>query len=94
MDLASAALDAQGISYKIVGDKTLFEIVFTDTKPLNYRDVFTSKMNVGAKFNAVLMENGLFKSPGKTYPCLALTEQDFELAEAAYEKAAAAIADM
>jgi glutamate-1-semialdehyde 2,1-aminomutase len=94
MDLASAALDAQGIAYKIVGDKTLFEIVFTDTKPLNYRDVFTSKMDVGAKFNAVLMENGLFKSPGKTYPCLALTEHDFELAEAAYEKAAAAIADM
>jgi glutamate-1-semialdehyde 2,1-aminomutase len=94
MDLASAALDAQGIAYRIVGDKTLFEIVFTDTKPLNYRDVFTSKMDVGAKFNAVLMENGLFKSPGKTYPCLALTEQDFELAAVAYETAAAAIADM
>ncbi len=94
MDMAKAALDAQGIAHKIVGDPTLFEIVFTDGDIRDYRDVFGSDSAKGAKFNAVLMQNGLFKSPGKTYPSLALTEADFELCEAAYAKAAAVIAGM
>ena len=38
-----------------------------------------------------LRENGIFKSPGKTYPCLALSEADFDLTDAAIAKAAAAI---
>ncbi len=94
MDMAKAALDAQGIAHKIVGDPTLFEIVFTDGDIRDYRDVFGSDSAKGAKFNAVLMQNGMFKSPGKTYPSLALTEADFELCEAAYAKAAAVIAGM
>ncbi len=94
MDMAKAALDAQGIAHKIVGDPTLFEIVFTDADIRDYRDVFGSDSAKGAKFNAVLMRNGMFKSPGKTYPSLALTEADFELCEAAYAKAAAVIAGM
>ncbi len=94
MDMAKAALDAQGIAHKIVGDPTLFEIVFTDGDIRDYRDVFGSDSAKGAKFNAVLMQNGMFKSPGKTYPSLALTEPDFELCEAAYAKAAAVIVGM
>ncbi len=94
MDMAKAALDEQGIAHKIVGDPTLFEIVFTDGDIRDYRDVFGSDSAKGAKFNAVLMQNGMFKSPGKTYPSLALTEADFELCEAAYAKAAAVIVGM
>ncbi len=94
MDMAKAALDPQGIAHKIVGDPTLYEIVFTDGDIRDYRDVFGSDSARGAKFNAVLMQNGMFKSPGKTYPSLALTEADFELCEAAYAKAAAVIAGM
>ena len=44
------------------------------------------------EFNAVLRENGVFKSPGKVYPSLALTEDDFDLTETAIFKAAGAIA--
>ncbi len=94
MDMAKAALDAQGIAHKIVGDPTLFEIVFTNGDIRDYRDVFGSDSARGTKFNAVLMQNGMFKSPGKTYPSLALTEADFELCKAAYAKAAAVIAGM
>ncbi len=94
MDMAKAALDEQGIAHKIVGDPTLFEIVFMAGDIRDYRDVFGSDSAKGAKFNAVLMQNGMFKSPGKTYPSLALTEADFELCEAAYAKAAAVIAGM
>ncbi|MBO9448685.1 aminotransferase class III-fold pyridoxal phosphate-dependent enzyme [Tropicibacter sp. R16_0] len=91
MDMAGAALSEQGIAHQIVGDPTLFEIVFTDTQPRDYRDVFNADTAKGAKFNAVLMQEGIFKAPGKTYPSLALTEADFELTQQAYKVAAAAL---
>ncbi|MEX0365516.1 MAG: aspartate aminotransferase family protein [Ruegeria sp.] len=94
MEMAGAALDAHGIAHRIVGDPTLFEIVFADTDIRDYRDVFRSDGERTGRFNAVLMQNGMFKSPGKTYPSLALTEADFELCERAYAKAAEAVAGM
>ena len=93
MDLATAALDKHGIAHQIVGDETLFELVFADAQPRDYRDVFHADAAKAARFNAVLVENGLFKAAGKTYPSLALTEADFELAEAAYARAAAALTE-
>ncbi|SDC44357.1 aspartate aminotransferase family protein [Ruegeria marina] len=94
MRMASAALEAQGVAHRVVGDPTLFEIVFTKGEVRDYRDVFSADTARGAQFNKVLIQEGLFKSPGKTYPSLALTEDDFALAEAAYAKAAAAIAEI
>lgn len=91
MDMAGAALSAQGIAHQIVGDPTLFEIVFTENAPRDYRDTFNADTARAAKFNAVLMQEGIFKAPGKTYPSLALTEADFELAQQAYLTAAAAL---
>ncbi|WP_171176940.1 aspartate aminotransferase family protein [Ruegeria sp. HKCCD8929] len=94
MEMAGAALDAHGIAHRIVGDPTLFEIVFADTDIRDYRDVFRSDGERTGRFNAMLMQNGMFKSPAKTYPSLALTEADFELCERAYAKAAEAVAGM
>ncbi len=91
MDMAQAALSANHIAHQIVGDPTLFEIVFADTQPRDYRDTFNADMTRGGKFNAVLMQEGIFKAPGKTYPSLALTEADFELTQRAYETAAASL---
>ena len=92
MDMATKALGARDIPHQIVGDPTLFEIVFTKKQVRDYRDVVSSDTAAQAHFNKVLMEKGLFKSPGKTYPCLALGEADFEWIEAAYETAADALA--
>ncbi|MDW4550201.1 aminotransferase class III-fold pyridoxal phosphate-dependent enzyme [Defluviimonas sp. D31] len=85
-------LDAAGVAHRIVGHPTLFDVVFTDRDVRTYRDVLAADAKKSAAFNAVLRANGVFKSPGKVYPCLALTEADFDLTEAAIEKAAAAIA--
>ena len=85
-------LDAAGITHRIVGHPTLFDIVFTDRDVRTYRDVQAADAKKNAAFNAVLRANGVFKSPGKVYPCLALTEADFDLTDAAIGKAAAAIA--
>lgn len=93
MQMASEALEAAGIAHRVVGDPTLFEIVFTEAPVRDYRDVLAADGAAAALFNRVLFENGVFKSPGKTYPSLALTEADFDLVEAAYAKAARAVAD-
>ncbi|WP_170390812.1 aspartate aminotransferase family protein [Ruegeria arenilitoris] len=94
MDMASAALTNQGVAHRVIGDPTLFEIVFTEGKVRDYRDVVRAETARATRFNAVLMQNGVFKSPGKTYPSLALTEADFDLCKAAYAKAAQAVAEM
>ena len=65
MDMATAALSAEGIAHKIVGDPTLFEIVFTSETVRDYRDVFTANTSQGALFNKVLIQNGMFKSPAR-----------------------------
>ena len=92
MSAASTALKAQNIPHRVVGDPTLFELVFTDRDVRDYRDVLTSDSTAATRFNAVLRDHGLFKSPGKTYPSLPLSEDDITQTEAAYHAAAAALA--
>ena len=86
------ALTAAGIPHRVCGDETLFDILFTDREPLDYRSAKHDDPSVNATYNAVLRDNGVFKSPGKLYPSLALTEADFQLTEAVVAKAVAAIA--
>jgi glutamate-1-semialdehyde 2,1-aminomutase len=67
-------------------------VVFTEQDVRTYRDVLAADAKKSSAFNAVLRANGIFKSPGKIYPCLALTDSDFSVTEGAIEKAVAAIA--
>ena len=92
MDQASGALAAEGIAHVVSGDPTLFEIVFTDGPVRNYRDYTAASASQAALFNKVLREHGLFKSAGKTYPSVALTDADFEITGPAYVAAAKAVA--
>ncbi|MEM9263809.1 MAG: aminotransferase class III-fold pyridoxal phosphate-dependent enzyme [Pseudomonadota bacterium] len=93
MAAATAALDDEGIPHRVVGDPTLFELVFTGRDVRDYRDVLQSDTTAANRFNHVLREEGLFKAPGKTYPCLVLTEEDLAQTEAAYKVAAKALAE-
>ena len=86
-------LDEAGIPHRIVGHPTLFDVVFTDARVRTYRDVLAADAERSVRFNAVLREKGVFKSPAKVYPCLALTEDDFALTEHAIAAAAQALAD-
>ena len=47
-------LEPTGIHYQIVGDPTLFEIVFTNTPPKNYRDVQRGSEHQAAVKNSAL----------------------------------------
>ena len=71
-------LSAHDIAHKIVGHPTLFDVVFTDKTVRDYRHVQQSDTMRNATFNTILRNEGILKSPGKTYASLALTEDDFQ----------------
>ncbi|WP_435660270.1 aspartate aminotransferase family protein [Leisingera caerulea] len=91
MQATSAALEEAGVPFQIVGEPALFEVVFTGAKVRDYRDTQAGDADRTRRYNAVLREEGIFKSPGKTYPSLALTEEDLQQTEAAIRKAAMAL---
>jgi len=84
MTIFSDALTRAGHAHRIVGDPAMFDVVFTERPVHNYRDVLQGDAGKNAVFNQVLRDHGILKSPGKLYPCLALTDADLEAtAEAA-----------
>ena len=94
MDMMHENLRDVGIPHQIVGDPTLFDVVFTEHDVRNYRDVKRSNAAQTALFNKVLRENGILKSPGKLYAHLAITETELDMTNAAVALAAKAVAEM
>jgi len=92
MDMIAGHLNEAGVAHRIVGDQTLFDVVFTDRDVRTYRDVLAADAAKNAKFNDVLRQEGIFKSPGKLYPSLAITDADLEQTDRAFAVAAKAIA--
>ena len=90
-DMQSKALNDAGIAHRISGDETLFDLFFTDAECRDYRSAKHKDPAVNALYNKVLRENGIFKSPGKLYPSLALTDEDMALTQAAIDRAVAAL---
>ena len=93
MAMFNKHLSDANVPHQIVGDETLFDVVFTNKPVTHYRDVLGADSKKNAAFNKVLRENQVFKSPGKTYPSLALSEDDMELTEIAIKAATAALVD-
>ena len=81
-------LEPTGINYKILGDDTLFDVVFTNKNIKNYRDYITADSNLYQHFNVSLRANGVFKPPGKFYISSVLSSDDFVLTENAIQAAA------
>ena len=92
MSMVTSALDHNGISHRIVGHPTLFDVQFCDHEIRDYRDVKAADAQKNALFNKVLREHGIFKSAGKIYPHLALQEEHLALTQTAIDLAAEAVA--
>ena len=71
-------MDKAGISYQIVGDETLFDVIFTDTKCLNYRTTKHDEPDIANEYNRMLRAKGVLKAPTKLYPSLSISELDLE----------------
>ncbi|MCR9157339.1 MAG: aminotransferase class III-fold pyridoxal phosphate-dependent enzyme [Rhodobacteraceae bacterium] len=93
MDMQSAALTEQAIDHRICGDPTLFDIYFTDAEPFDYRTAKHRDAKINEVWNTTLRANGVFKSPGKLYPSLALSPLDLELTRSAFQHAASAVSE-
>ena len=91
-DLITGHLNRYEVPHRIVGDLTLFEVAFTDRHVRDYRDWLSIDSGKSTRFNQVLRESGILKSPGKLYVCLALAEEDIAQTDAAFAAAARAIA--
>ncbi|MEP4036044.1 aminotransferase class III-fold pyridoxal phosphate-dependent enzyme [Pseudophaeobacter sp.] len=87
MAMADRAMSKSDLPYQIVGEPSLFEVVFTDPPVRSYRDVLNADTKASTRYNAALRRGGVFKSSGKTYPSLALEEADFGTIENAISMA-------
>ena len=87
MEFMTKHLANAGHAHRIVGDPTMFDVVFSNRDVRNYRDVLQADATRNAAFNTTLRRHGIFKAPGKLYLCLALTADDLELTEAAIAQA-------
>lgn len=94
MDMVSNALDNHGIAHRIVGQPTLFDVLFCDHDINDYRDVKAADAGKNAAFNKVLRAHGIFKSAGKMYPHLALEETHLEMTQKALAAAAHHVASL
>ena len=85
------ALTSAGIAHQICGDETLFDIFFTEAACRDYRSATHDEPQRNVIYNEKLRDHGVFKSPGKLYPSLAITKADLDQTREAVEKAVQAI---
>ena len=76
MNAHSEHLTKAGVAHQILGHETLFDVAFTDSIVRDYRDLHQEDTELHKKFNSLLRQQGVFKSPSKTYVSLALTDSD------------------
>ena len=92
--MQSDALSQAGIAHQICGDDTLFDIFFTNAPCRDFRTAKHDDPQRNAIYNDVLRKHGVFKSPGKLYPSLAITDADLEQSKDAAWAAAQSIASI
>lgn len=71
-------LSAAGIAHQIVGDPTLFDVVFSGERTIDYRGVHKGDGAMSAKMASLLRGRGVLKSDTKCYICHALDDRDLE----------------
>ena len=92
IDSITKHLKSNNIEFQIVGDPTLFDIIFSETPVINYRDTKKNKAEYSKTFNQIVRELGILKADAKLYTHLALTEEDLQKTDSAFKKAAEGIA--
>jgi glutamate-1-semialdehyde 2,1-aminomutase len=77
-----AALDGllkrSGIKAQVIGEPPLFDVLFTDQSPKDYRDTLKADKAIAARFNKALRERGIMKGESKYYVSLAHTRADID----------------
>jgi glutamate-1-semialdehyde 2,1-aminomutase len=91
MKSLSQSLERNNINFQIVGDPTLFDVLFTNQSVLNYRDTKKNNANMAREFNRIVRDSGILKADAKLYTHLAITEEDLQLTDHAFNMASNAL---
>ena len=92
-DMQSEKLHKAGIAHQIVGDETLFDVLFTQNSCTDYRSTKHAEAERAGLYNLTLRQNGILKSPSKLYPSLAITDADLDQTDEAVTAAVKALSD-
>ena len=92
-DMQSEKLHKAGIAHQIVGDETLFDVLFTQNSCTDYRSTKHAEAERAGLYNLTLRQHGILKSPSKLYPSLAITDADFDQTDEAVTAAVKALSD-
>ena len=91
--MQSDYLNKAGIAHQIVGDETLFDVLFTKDSCTDYRNTKHNQPELAALYSQTLREQGILKSPSKLYPSLAITDADLDQTDEAVTAAVKAVSD-
>lgn len=92
-DMQSEKLHKAGIAHQIVGDETLFDVLFTQNSCTDYRSTKHAEAERAGLYNLTLRQHGILKSPSKLYPSLAITDADLDQTDEAVTAAVKALSD-
>ena len=81
-----------GVVAQVVGEPTVFDIVFTDKPVIDYRAVMTADSAKLRRFNEVCLRNGVLKGGSKIYVSIVHDEADVERTLAVFKTALEAAA--
>ena len=90
-DIHSKTFDKEAIEYQIVGDETLFDVIFTNRSCIDYRSTKHDEIAKAYNYNKILREHGILKAPSKIYPSLTISEMDIASTKQAVEVAVKAL---
>ena len=76
MNCMSECFERANIHHRIVGDPSLFDVLFINEDVNNYRNSIKADANLNVRFNLGLRKRKIFKASAKLYPSLALTDED------------------
>lgn len=71
-------LDEAEVPARVTGDDVLFDVYFTDNEITDYRSTLTADGATMSKFNAEVLERGVFKGASKFYISAAHTAEDID----------------
>jgi len=80
-----------GLPAQVIGETTVFDIVFTDRPLTDYRAMLTADGALLKAFNAACLQRGIVKGREKLYVSLAHTEQDVARTLETFEAALGAL---
>jgi glutamate-1-semialdehyde 2,1-aminomutase len=87
MGALSGLLKNAGIKAQVIGEPTLFDVVFTDQPIKDYRDTLKGDKAMATRFNQLLRARGIMKGESKYYVSLAHTRADIDQTIGAWTEA-------